>query len=149
MILQIVKGPHAMPELHPEAPHHIHWFITAPGETDGLYVFTTLLVIASIAGLGVLFFTLHSLPERWGHKKMQFEIVAILGLISLFTHIHLFWIIALILALIDLPDFTTPLKRIARSSEKLAGIDPPPEEASGDGAAPAQPADVKPSEQGA
>jgi hypothetical protein len=149
MILQIVKGPHAMPELHPEAPHHIHWFITAPGETDGLYVFTTLLVIASIAGLGVLFFTLHSLPERWGHKKMQFEIVAILGLISLFTHIHLFWVIALILALIDLPDFTTPLKRIARSSEKLAGIDPPSEEEAGDGAAPAAPADIKPSEQGA
>ena len=120
-----------MPELHPAAPHHLHWFITAPGETDTLYVLTTLLVIASVIGLGILFFTLHSLPERWGQKKLQFEIVAILGLISLFTHIHLFWIIALILALIDLPDFTTPLKRIARSSEKLAGIKSPPEEIGG------------------
>ena len=138
-----------MSELHPAAPHHLHWFITAPGETDTLYVLTTLLVIGSVIGLGILFFTLHSLPERWGHKKLQFEIVAILALISLFTHIHLFWVIALILALIDLPDFTTPLKRIARSSEKLAGIDPPPDEAVGDGAASAAPSDAKPSEQGA
>jgi hypothetical protein len=138
-----------MSELNPAAPHHLHWFITAPGETDTLYVLTTLLVIASVIGLGILFFTLHSLPERWGHKKLQFEIVAILALISLFTHIHLFWVIALILALIDLPDFTTPLKRIARSSEKLAGIESPPEESAADNAASAAPSDAKPSEQGA
>jgi hypothetical protein len=42
----------------------------------------------------------------------------------LFTHIHLFWIAGLILAMIDLPDFGTPLRRIAGSVEKLAGIPP-------------------------
>lgn len=78
---------------------------------------TTIVVIATILGLGVLFFRLHSLPERLGHKKLQFEIVAVLGLLSLLTHVHAFWVAGLLLALIDLPDFTTPLKRIANSLE--------------------------------
>lgn len=106
---------------------HLPWFITAPGETDGLFVFTTILVIGAILLLGVLFFWLHSLPERLGHKKLQFEVVAVLGLISLFTHMHIFWIIGLVLALIDLPDFRTPLERIAGSLEKLSGTPPPAE----------------------
>jgi hypothetical protein len=76
--------------------------------------------------LGVIFFRLHSLPERLGHKKLQFEIVAVLGLLSLFTNIHLFWVIGLFLALVDLPDFTTPLRRIASSLETISGSSPPP-----------------------
>lgn len=78
---------------------------------------TTIVVVGTILGLGVLFFRLHSLPERLGHKKLQFEIVAVLGLLSLLTHVHAFWVAGLLLALIDLPDFTTPLKRIATSLE--------------------------------
>ena len=88
------------------------------------------MLIGAVLGLGVLFFRLHSLPERMGHKKLQFEIVAVLGLLSLFTHIHAFWVAGLLLAVIDLPDFLTPLRRIATSSEKLAGIEPQPEMAS-------------------
>ena len=53
-------------------------------------------------------------------EKLQFEIVAILGLLSLFTHIHLFWVAGLLLALIDIPDFGTPLRSIAGSVEKIA-----------------------------
>ena len=60
-------------------------------------------------------------------QKLQFEIVAVLGLLALFTHQHIFWVAGLILALIDLPDFASPLGRIARGIEKLAGIEPPPE----------------------
>ena len=108
---------------HPSAPEHLPWFITAPGNTDVLYVITTIVVIAAVVLLGVMFFWLHSLPERMGHKKLQFEIVAVLGLISLFTHMHIFWIMGLLLALIDLPDFATPLRRIADSAEKMAGIE--------------------------
>jgi hypothetical protein len=80
---------------------------------------------------------LHTLPERMAHKsqKLQFEIVAVLGLLALFTHIHLFWVIGLILAMIDLPDFGSPLRRIATSTEKLAGIDSDKD----DGAAPTHP----------
>ena len=37
---------------------------------------------------------------------------------------HIFWIIGLILALIDFPDFRSPLMRIAASTEKSAGLKP-------------------------
>jgi hypothetical protein len=113
---------------HPAAPHSLPWFITAPGETDFLFAITTVVVIGTVLGLGILFFRLHSLPERLGHKKFQFEIVAVLGLLSLFTHVHAFWVAGLLLALIDLPDFQTPLRRIAASLEKLSGIRSPVEE---------------------
>ena len=111
-------------EMNPLAPHTLPWFVTAPGETDMLYVVTTIIVIVTVVMLGVFFFWLHSLPERMGHKKLQFEIVAVLGLISLFTHMHVFWIIGLLLAVIDLPDFIGPLRRIAGAAEKIAGIPP-------------------------
>jgi len=83
-------------------------------------------LIAVVFGVGVLFLRLHTLPERMAHgaQKLQFEIVAVLGLLALFTHIHLFWVAGLILALIDLPDWSTPLRRIAGSTEKLAGFSP-------------------------
>ena len=57
-------------------------------------------------------------------QKLQFEIVAVLGLISLFTHMHIFWVAGLLLALIDLPDFGTPLRSIAGSVEKIADAAP-------------------------
>jgi len=81
-------------------------------------------IILALAVLmfGILFFRLHTLPERLAHKsqKVQFEIVAVLGLIALFTHMHIFWIIGLLLALIELPDFSTPLNRLVGSVEKIA-----------------------------
>lgn len=116
---------------HPAATDHLPMFITAPGHTDVLFVVTGLFLLAAVIGFGVLFFWLHSLPERIAHKthKLQFEIVAVLGLLALFTHIHLFWVIGLLLALIDIPDFGGWMGRIAVSTEKMAGIEPPPEAA--------------------
>src|SRR5262245_7770266 len=115
-----------MPEPHPVAPHDLPSFITAPGETDVLMVVMALVLLFSVVAFGVLYFRLHSLPERMAHtsQKIQFEIVAILGLISLFTHMHIFWIAGLLLAFIDIPDFSTPLRRIAGSAEKMAGLKP-------------------------
>jgi hypothetical protein len=110
-----------MTKTHAAASPHMPWFLAAPGEADTLFVITTIVVVATVLGLGVLFFRLHSLPERMGHKKLQFEIVAVLGLLSLFTHVHAFWVAGLLLALIDLPDFQTPLKRIASSLERRSG----------------------------
>jgi hypothetical protein len=112
--------------LHPAATHHLPSFITTPGETDVLMVVMAVFLALSVLMFGVLFFWLHSLPERMAHRshKLQFEIVAVLCLISLFTHMHIFWIAGLLLALIDLPDFGTPLSRIATSAEKIAGIEP-------------------------
>ena len=113
-------------QLHPAAPHHLPFFITGPNEADGLMVFTGFFLVAAIFSVGILYWKLHSLPERMAHKsqKLQFEIVAVLGLISLFTHMHIFWIAGLLLALIDLPDFGTPLRSIAGSVEKIAGAAP-------------------------
>jgi hypothetical protein len=112
--------------LHPAASHHLPSFITAPGETDVLMVVMSVILLLSILGFGVLFFRLHTLPERIAHKshKLQFEIVAVLGLLALFTHVHLFWVAGLLLAFIDFPDFSGWLGRIARSVEKIAGIKP-------------------------
>jgi hypothetical protein len=110
--------------VHPAAPHALPIFVSDPGQTDTLMVVMGVFLIAVVLGVGVLFLRLHTLPERMAHKsqKLQFEIVAVLGLIALFTHIHLFWIAGLILAMIDLPDWGTPLRRIATSTEKIAGL---------------------------
>jgi hypothetical protein len=109
-------------QLHPLTPHHLPFYFAKPGETDWLMIVTGIFLIVAVLGVGNLYLQLHSLPERMAHKsqKLQFEIVAVLGLLALFTHIHLFWIAALLLALIDLPDFGTPLNSIAGSVEKIA-----------------------------
>jgi len=130
-----------MAELNPAASHHVPAFITSPGETDVLMVIMSLFLVFAVLGFGILFLRLHTLPERIAHKshKIQFEIVAVLGLIALFTHMHIFWIAGLLLALIDLPDFGSSLGRIAESTEKMAGIksdtdagvEPQPESTSG------------------
>ena len=112
--------------LNPAAPHHLPIFITAPGDTDVLMVVTAIILLASVVAFGVLFLRLHTLPERMAHKsqKIQFEIVAVLGLLALFTHIHAFWVAGLLLALIELPDVGSFLGRIAGSVEKIAGRAP-------------------------
>lgn len=118
--------------LNPAAPHHLPVFITAPGGTDVLMVVVAVFLVLAVLAIGLLFLRLHTLPERIAHRghKLQFEIVAILGLLALFTHVHLFWVAGLLLALIDIPDFGNPLRRIAGSLEKIAGI--PPGEGAGE-----------------
>ena len=115
--------------LHPSAPHHLPGFITAPGDTDILMVVVGIVLIGAVLMVGNFYLHLHTLPERMAHKsqKLQFEIVAVLGLLALFTHIHLFWVIGLLLAMVDLPDFGTPLRRIAGSVEKMAAVLPEPD----------------------
>src|SRR5215216_7514174 len=108
--------------LHPASPHHLPAFMTAPGETDTLMVVMAIFLLVIVLMVGNLFLRLHTLPERLAHKsqKLQFEIVAVLGLLALFTHIHAFWVAGLLLALVDLPDFGTPLGRMASSLERIA-----------------------------
>jgi len=111
---------------HPAATEHLPGFITPPGDTDVLMVVMWGILAVSVLAFGILFLRLHTLPERIAHRthKLQFEIVAVLGLIALFTHMHIFWVAGLLLALVDLPDFGTPLNRIAGSAEKMAGLPP-------------------------
>jgi hypothetical protein len=108
------------------APHHLPFFVPGTDGSDGLMVGTGIFLILTIFWVGTLYWKLHSLPERMAHKthKLQFEIVAVLGLISLFTHMHIFWIAGLLLAMIDLPDFGSPLQSIAGSVERIADATP-------------------------
>ena len=50
-------------------------------------------------------------------RKVQLQIVGILGLLSLITFNNAFWLAGLFLAAIRIPDFVTPLKGIAKSLE--------------------------------
>jgi hypothetical protein len=108
------------------APHHLPFYLAPGSGTDVLMVVMGIFLIGIVFWVGTLYWKLHSLPERMAHKsqKLQFEFVAVLGLISLFTHMHIFWVAGLLLALIDLPDFGTPLRSIAGSVEKIADATP-------------------------
>lgn len=110
-------------KIHPAAIEHLPFFITAPGQTDILFNGMVIFMLAVILVVGNLYFQLHAVPERLAHRTnlVQMEFVAVLALISLFTHNHLFWIAGLLLALVRFPDFTTPMASIAASLEKLAG----------------------------
>lgn len=112
---------------NPVATHQLPFFITPPGDTDVLFNIMVVFVVGSIILTGVIFLTIHSLPERMAHKskKIQFDIVAVLGLLGLLSHEHVFWVAALLLAFIDIPDFLSPVKRIAASVESLAGQEAP------------------------
>lgn len=109
--------------VNPLAPHDLPWFITAPSATDGLLVAMGIFLVIVVIAIGNLHFQLHALPERWAHKRspIQIQIVAILALLALFTHNHIFWIAALLLALVQFPDFATPMYSMAESLKGLAG----------------------------
>ncbi|MCS3759643.1 hypothetical protein GGE24_001780 [Bradyrhizobium centrosematis] len=113
-------------QLHPMAPHHLPFYLAPGSGIDTLMVVMGIFLLGTVFWVGTLYWKLHSLPERMAHKsqKLQFEFVAVLGLISLFTHMHIFWIAGLLLAMIDLPDFGTPLRSIAGSVEKIADATP-------------------------
>ena len=51
----------------------------------------------------------------------------VLAVLALFTHNHLFWVAALVLALIKIPDFITPLNSIASSLRNMADTPTEPE----------------------
>jgi hypothetical protein len=108
---------------NPAATTHLPFFITAPGDADVLFNITLVFVVACIILTGVAFLTIHSLPERMAHKskKILLDLIALLCLLALLTHEHLFWFAAIVLAFIDIPDFLTPVNRIAKSVESMAG----------------------------
>jgi hypothetical protein len=110
--------------MHPAAPHHLPAFITPPGETDAFLIGSAIFLVVMIIGAGSLYFRLHALPEHLAHRnasKLQFEVVAVLALIALFTHNTAFWVAALLLALIPIPNFHGPLAGMADSLARIAG----------------------------
>jgi hypothetical protein len=117
------------PAMNPAAPHYLPSFITVPGASDWLMTVMAFFLLAVILSVGLLYLKLHALPEHMAHRtnKVQLQFVAVLCLIALFTHNHVFWIAGLLLAMIELPDFSTPANSIALSLERLSGRDRDPE----------------------
>jgi NADH:ubiquinone oxidoreductase subunit 5 (subunit L)/multisubunit Na+/H+ antiporter MnhA subunit len=111
--------------MNPAAPHHLPSFITLPGESDWLMTVMAVFLVVVVVSVGLIYLRLHALPEHMAHRtsKVQMQFVAVLALLALFTHNHVFWIAALLLALVELPDFSTPMNSIALSLEKLSRRD--------------------------
>jgi hypothetical protein len=111
-----------MDQAHSLATERLPWFVTKPGETDVLLVVTAVLLLVMAIAFGVLLLRLHHLPEHIASKsqKVQYEVVAVLGLLAMFTHQNIFWVIALLLAVIDLPDFGPVFERITDAVERIA-----------------------------
>ncbi|MBP7242966.1 hypothetical protein [Amaricoccus sp.] len=113
------------PAMNPAAPHHLPPFITGPGQSDWLMTVMAVFLVVAVISVGLVYLKLHALPEHMAHRtsKVQYQFVAVLALLALFTHNNVFWIAALLLALVELPNFSTPMNSIALSLEKLSGRD--------------------------
>jgi hypothetical protein len=117
--------------LHQAATGHLPFFITAPGEGDGLFNVMIVFLVVVVFAVGLFYLRLHALPEHLAHgtSKTQMQLVGVLALLALFTHNHIFWIGALLIALVQFPNVSAPLASMAQSLEKLAGSAPPEGEA--------------------
>lgn len=100
---------------------HIPGYL-AGADSDPLMVVMAVLLVVIILIAGVFYFKLHAIPEHIAHGKnhTQIQLIAILTILALFTHNNIFWVAALVLAVVELPDFLTPLKSIAKSLEIMA-----------------------------
>jgi len=98
------------------------FFITAPGESDVLFVAVTIFLILVVLGFGAMYFTIQAIPDRLveGTSKAQMQLVGILGLVSLFTMNNAYWVAALLLAAIRIPDLITPFRSMSRSLKKIS-----------------------------
>ena len=107
---------------HAASPTHLPWFITEPGQSDTLMVVTGLFLLLFTVTRGVLMFRLLYLPVNMVPQvqKAKYEIVATLCLLNIFAPGYLPWITALRVAMIDIPDFTSPLQRIADAVGRIA-----------------------------
>ena len=113
-------------DIHPLTPHSLPPFVGAADGSDPLFSAIIFIVILAVLGVGVFYLKLHAIPEQLAHKhgNTQSQVIMVLALLALFTHNNIFWVAALILALLKLPDFLTPINSISESLKKLT-----PEEA--------------------
>ena len=105
-----------MTEATTSALEHLPFFVTAPGETDILYSAVAVFLVLVAIGFGALYFTIQAIPDRLADttSKVQLQIVGLLGLLSLVTMNNAYWVAALLLAAVRIPDIVTPLRDIAR-----------------------------------
>ena len=100
-------------------PHDpLPFFASGPGQMDILLLLVGLVLVLILLGFGALYFTVNALPDRMatGMGKVQIQVVGILGLLSLFTMNNLYWVAALLVAAVPIPDILTPLQQIARAT---------------------------------
>ena len=66
----------------------------------------------------------HALPEHLAHgaSKVQIQLVGVLALLALFTQNHIFWIAALLIALVEFPNFSAPLASMIQSLESCESM---------------------------
>jgi hypothetical protein len=109
--------------IHAMAPEHLPRFIGGPDGSDPLFTIVTWLVVILFLVVGNFYLKLHALPERMAHRQnnTQLQIITVLALLALFTHNNVFWVGAMLLAVIRFPDFSTPINSIADSLAKMVG----------------------------
>ena len=119
---------------------YLPFFVTAPGDSDLLFSAVLVFLVLVAIGFGALYFTIQAIPDRLadGASKVQLQIVGILGLLSLFTMNNAFWVAALLLAAIRIPDIVTPLKEIGAEMRRNREVEQPTAEAASEGAAQAE-----------
>ena len=103
------------------APEHRPPYFAAADGGDFLFTLMIWFLLLIVLGLGVLYFTLHAMPEKMAHQgnHTQLQLISLLAILALFTHNALFWVAALVLAAFRPPDLIGPLNSIAASLEKL------------------------------
>ena len=123
--------------VHELAPHHLPIYVPGADGSDPMMFWTGVGLLVIILLLGIGYLTLHSLPEHMATEtnRAQFQLVSILAILALFTHNNLYWVAALVLAVVQIPDFVTPMKSMARSlsriSRKMPNDGAPPPRKSG------------------
>ncbi len=107
---------------HPLASEHLPKFIPGPDGSDPLFTVVVFLLVILLMAIGIIYLKLHAIPERMAHKhnNTQLQVIAVLAILALFTHNNFFWFAALLLSVIRLPDFSTPIKSIADSLKRIA-----------------------------
>ena len=118
-------------DLHPLAPHTLPPFVGGADGSDPLFSAITFIVFIMVLVIGVFYLKLHAIPEQLAHKhsNTQSQLIMVLALLALFTHNNVFWVAALILALLKFPDFLTPINSISDSLKKLTAQETSPPEA--------------------
>lgn len=108
-------------QVHEFVTHHIPGFLPAADGSDTMMTWVAIGMIGAVLGVGILYLTLHALPEKMAHgtNHSQLQIIGILAVIALFTHNNIFWVLALLIAAFRMPDFLTPLQRIADSLDEI------------------------------
>lgn len=108
-------------EIHPLAPTTLPPYIGAADGSDGLFTMVIWMLVILFMVIGNLYLKLHALPERMAHRQnnTQLQFIAVLAILALFTHNNVFWVMALLLSVVRIPDFSTPVNSIADSLKIL------------------------------